>query len=138
MNTGVACAAPSSIASCPTEPQAVFLAGETQGSVLVYNAALLERTDAWETCCQSINYYDQGNQLKAMRADGCLTLSNFSCCQDVLRRIKKAFDSFRIVIFPLVSRIAAHILQVLLRLEACFSFHHDTQAMYWISLSSQV
>jgi putative transposase len=78
----------------PTESQAAFLAGELREACSLYNAALQERTDAWKTCRKSINYYDQANQLKAMRADGCLTLSNFSCCQDVLRRIKKTFDSF--------------------------------------------
>jgi putative transposase len=78
----------------PTEPQAVFLARELKEACSLYNAALQERSDAWKTCRKSINYYDQANQLKAMRADGCLTLANFSCCQDVLRRIKKAFDNF--------------------------------------------
>jgi putative transposase len=29
-----------------------------------------------------------------MRADGCLTLANFSCCQDVLRRVDKTFKAF--------------------------------------------
>lgn len=29
-----------------------------------------------------------------MRADGCLTLANFSCCQDVLRRVNKTFSAF--------------------------------------------
>ena len=42
----------------------------------------------------AINYYDQANQLKAMRADGCLTLTNFSCCQDVLRRVDKTYKAF--------------------------------------------
>ena len=42
----------------------------------------------------AINYYDQANQLKARRADGCLTLANFSCCQDVLRRVNKTFSAF--------------------------------------------
>ena len=60
----------------------------------LYNAAKQERDDAWKTCCKSINYYDQANQLKAMRADGCLTLSNFSCCQDVLRRVDKTYKAF--------------------------------------------
>ncbi len=78
----------------PTEPQAVFLAGELKEACSLYNAALQERSDAWKTCHKSIDYYDQANQLKAMRADGCLTLANFSCCQDVLRRLKKAFDNF--------------------------------------------
>jgi putative transposase len=60
----------------------------------LYNAGLEERIGAWKLCRKSINYYDQANQLKAMRADGCLTLSNFSCCQDVLRRLDKTFKAF--------------------------------------------
>jgi putative transposase len=32
--------------------------------------------------------------LKAMRADGRLTLANFSCCQDVLRRVDKTYKAF--------------------------------------------
>ncbi len=78
----------------PTAPQAVFLANELREAASLYNAALQERIGAWKTCRKSINYYDQANQLKAMRADGCLTLANFSCCQDVLRRLDKTFKAF--------------------------------------------
>src|SRR5471032_2672789 len=78
----------------PTEPQAVFLARELKEACSLYNAALQERSDAWKTCRKSINYYDQANQLKAMRADGCLTLANFSCCQEVLRRVDKTYKAF--------------------------------------------
>ncbi|MEO8373120.1 MAG: transposase [Candidatus Solibacter sp.] len=78
----------------PTKPQADFLAMELQEAASLYNAAVQERTDAWKTCRKSINYYDQANQLKAMKADGCLTLTNFTCCQDVLRRVDKAFRAF--------------------------------------------
>ena len=78
----------------PTKAQAVFLSGELRDACSLYNAALEERIGAWKTCHKSINYYDQANQLKAMRADGCLTLANFSCCQDVLRRVNKTFSAF--------------------------------------------
>ena len=78
----------------PTKPQAEFLAGELREACSLYNAAKQERDDAWKTCRKSINYYDQANQLKAMRADGCLTLANFSCCQDVLRRVDKTYKAF--------------------------------------------
>ena len=43
---------------------------------------------------RSVCYYDQANQLKAIRADGSLTLANFSACQDVLRRVDKTFQAF--------------------------------------------
>lgn len=78
----------------PTKAQAVFLEGELREACSLYNAAKQERDDAWKTCRQSISYRDQANQLKAMRADGCLTLANFSCCQDVLRRIDKTYRAF--------------------------------------------
>lgn len=78
----------------PTKKQIAFLNGELREACSLYNAAKQERDDAWKTCRKSINYYDQANQLKAMRADGCLTLSNFSCCQDVLRRVAKTYAAF--------------------------------------------
>ena len=58
----------------PTDTQAAFLNGELREAASLYNAALEERIGAWRVCRKSINYYDQANQLKAMRADGCLTL----------------------------------------------------------------
>jgi putative transposase len=78
----------------PTDAQVDFLNGELREACSLYNAALEERIGAYKTCHKSINYYDQANQLKAMRADGCLTLTNFSCCQDVLRRVNKTFAAF--------------------------------------------
>ena len=78
----------------PTAAQDQFLAGELKDACSLYNAALQERIGAWKTCRKSIDYYDQANQLKAMRADGCLTLANFSCCQDVLRQVDKTFKAF--------------------------------------------
>jgi hypothetical protein len=42
-----------------------------------------------------VNYYTQANQLKEIRAfDTELALLNFSACQDVLRRLDKAFKAF--------------------------------------------
>ena len=78
----------------PTKAQAEFLNGELREACSLYNAGLEERIGAYKTCRKSINYYDQANQPRAMRADGCLTLSNFSCCQDVLRRLDKTFKAF--------------------------------------------
>lgn len=78
----------------PTKSQALFLEGELREACSLYNAALEERIGAWKTCRKSINYYDQANQLKAMRADGCLTLASTSCSQNVLRNLDKAFKAF--------------------------------------------
>jgi putative transposase len=78
----------------PTKAQVHFLEDQLREACSLYNAAKQERDDAWKTCRKSISYYDQANQLKAMRADGCLTLANFSCCQDVLRRVDKTYKAF--------------------------------------------
>ena len=40
-----------------------------------------------------VNYCDQANQLKAIRAAGDLGLANYSACQDVLRRVDKSFQA---------------------------------------------
>jgi len=53
----------------PTRAQAQFLDRELKEACSLYNAANQERDDAWKTCRKSINYYDQANQLKAMRTD---------------------------------------------------------------------
>src|SRR5262249_14400913 len=60
----------------------------------LYNAALQERRDAYRITGESINYYDQANQLKDIRAASDLALANYSCCQDVLRRVDKTFKAF--------------------------------------------
>jgi putative transposase len=61
----------------------------------LYNAALTERREAYRMVGKSINYFEQANQLKEIRTfrpDLCAV--NFSACQDVLRRLDKAFKSF--------------------------------------------
>jgi putative transposase len=78
----------------PNRVQQDFLNGELREACSLYNCALEERIGAWKSHRKSINYYDQANQLKAMRADGCLTLANYGCCQDVLRRVDKTFKAF--------------------------------------------
>lgn len=61
----------------------------------LYNAALQERRDAYRRCRVSVNYYDQANQLKDIRASGD-PLARFSATagQQVLRRLDKAFKAF--------------------------------------------
>lgn len=61
----------------------------------LYNSALTERREAYRMVGKSINYFDQANQLKEIRQfrpDFCAV--NFSACQDVLRRLDKAFKAF--------------------------------------------
>ena len=77
----------------PTKRQADALDYQLTEARHLYNAALQERRDAWRHGV-SLNYYNQANQLKEIRAAGDLSLANFSACQDVLRRVDKAFKSF--------------------------------------------
>jgi putative transposase len=78
----------------PSNAQIMALDGQLAEACSLYNAALHERRDAYRISHVSINYYDQANQLKEIRANGDLALANFSCCQDVLRRVDKAFKGF--------------------------------------------
>ena len=61
----------------------------------LYNAALTERREAYRMVGKSINYFDQAHQLKEIRYERPdLCTVNFSACQDVLRRLDKAFKAF--------------------------------------------
>jgi len=77
-----------------TKTQGIVLDHQLAEACRLYNAAIQERRDAYKIAGKSINYYDQANQLKEIRAAGDLELANFSCCQDVLRRVDKAFQAF--------------------------------------------
>ncbi|MEE9202687.1 MAG: transposase [Dehalococcoidia bacterium] len=77
----------------PSPAQARALDAQLKEARTLYNAALQERRDAWRRGV-SLNYYDQANQLKEIRAAGDLSLANFSACQDVLRRVDKTFKAF--------------------------------------------
>ncbi len=78
----------------PSRPQVGLLNGQLAEACRLYNASLQERRDAWCISRENINYYAQANQLKEIRAAGDLNLANFSACQDVLRRVDKAFKAF--------------------------------------------
>src|SRR5688572_11069432 len=78
----------------PSRVQSEALEAQLGEACRLYNAALQERRDAWKMQHTSISYYDQADQLKAIRADDSLSLANFSACQDVLRRLDKAFKAF--------------------------------------------
>jgi len=78
----------------PTGHQVQALDHQLGEACRLYNGALQERRDAYQYAGISLSYYDQANQLKAIRAgDGC-DLANFSGSQDVLRRVDKAFQAF--------------------------------------------
>jgi putative transposase len=78
----------------PNRAQSDALDAQLGEACRLYNGALQERRDAWKMQRTSIGYYDQANQLKAIRADGSLSLANFSAAQDVLRRVDKTFKAF--------------------------------------------
>ncbi len=78
----------------PNRAQSEALDAQLGEACRLYNGALDERRSAWKMQRTSISYYDQANQLKAIRADGSLDLANFSACQDVLRRVDKTFRAF--------------------------------------------
>ncbi len=79
----------------PTRKQAQALQWTLDRARELYNAALQERRDAYCMAGKSINYYDQANQLpeiKAIREE--YQDIHSQVLQDVLRRVKKAFDNF--------------------------------------------
>src|SRR5215813_13188861 len=78
----------------PTRVEDAALHAQVDEACRLYNAALQERRDAWKQAHHAVSYYEQANQLKAIRADGTLALANFSACQDVLRRVDKTFRAF--------------------------------------------
>ncbi|HEV8208517.1 MAG TPA: transposase [Vicinamibacterales bacterium] len=78
----------------PTAAQAAGLTDQLRAACALYNAALEERRGAWKVSRTSLNYYAQANQLKAMRAEGLIAVANFTCCQEILRRVDRTFAAF--------------------------------------------
>src|SRR5216684_2414024 len=78
----------------PTHAQAEALHAQLDEACRLYNAALDERRSAWQMKHLTIDYFDQANQLKAIRAAGDLGVANFGACQDVLRRLDRTFAAF--------------------------------------------
>jgi len=78
----------------PTTKQSDFLDSQLREACDLYNCALEERRSAWNVCRKPITYYEQSYQLKAMRAEGLIGLANFSCCQEVLRRVDNTYMAF--------------------------------------------
>src|SRR6266566_5173540 len=79
----------------PTKKQEAILIWTLDKCRELYNAALQERKDAYRMAGKSITYYDQANQLpeiKQIRPE--YNDIHSQVLQDVLRRVKKAFDNF--------------------------------------------
>lgn len=61
----------------------------------LYNACLQQRIEAYQRQGKTLNFYDQANELKAVRAvDERLAGYSFSAEQQVVRRLDKAFKAF--------------------------------------------
>lgn len=78
----------------PSRSQVSALDMQLNEARLLYNAALQERRDAWKMQGVKRSYYDQARELKEVRDNGDLKLANFAACEDVLRRLDKAFKRF--------------------------------------------
>ncbi|HVA90131.1 MAG TPA: transposase, partial [Chloroflexota bacterium] len=61
----------------------------------LYNRALAERKDAWESERRTVRYPEQSGHLKEdRRTNPYLGATNFSSCQATLRRLDRAFSAF--------------------------------------------
>ena len=78
----------------PTGKQAELLDRELAAAQKLYNAGLEQRRTAWKHCGRSLRYLDQAGDLKDLRASDTPMPANYSACQDVLRRLDKAFRAF--------------------------------------------
>ena len=78
----------------PTRSQDRALHSQVDEACRLYNAALEERRSAWQAQRRVLTYFDQGSQLKHIRAAGDCGVANFSACQDVLRRVDRTFRAF--------------------------------------------
>lgn len=78
----------------PTRKQSETLDREVTAAQRLYNAALEQRRFAWQRRGVTLNYNAQAGDLKDLRGSGAPTPTNFSACQDVLRRLDKAFQAF--------------------------------------------
>jgi putative transposase len=79
----------------PTQAQAAQVVWTLDRCRELYNAALQERRDAYRMVGKTLNYYDQANQLPAVKeARPEYRDLHSQVQQDVLRRVDKAFQAF--------------------------------------------
>jgi putative transposase len=79
----------------PTKTQERLLGRLLEVACRLYNDALKERKEAWETERRTVTFYDQALKLKDLRAsDKGLAFLNFAAAMHVLRRLDKAFQRF--------------------------------------------
>lgn len=79
----------------PTRSQVKLLEGQLGLCRELYNAALQERRDAYKRAGKSLNYYDQANQLAAIKEERTdIKAVHSQVLQDVLKRVDKAYRGF--------------------------------------------
>ena len=79
----------------PTRRQSQVLAQVLETHRRLYNRALDERKQAWDSEQRSVSYGDQSAGLKGQRATNpYLAQTNFSSTQATLRRLDRAFQAF--------------------------------------------
>ena len=79
----------------PSKAQSVVLTDMLGAFCDLYNAALQQRIEAYRRQRKTLRYFDQSNELKAVRAvDKRLAHFSYSAAQQVLRRLDKAFAAF--------------------------------------------
>ena len=80
----------------PTDKQAKSLVSQLDGHRYLYNSALAQRKDVYETTGKGIGYYAQATTLlpKLKKESDTLTLCNYSSLQQTLRRLDKSFKAF--------------------------------------------
>lgn len=80
----------------PTARQQVLLSAMLADHCALYNAALQERRDAYQSRGVTVRYGDQSEQLKEIRAADAEGQGrwSFTSQQQTLRRLNKAFDGF--------------------------------------------
>ncbi|MDQ3459252.1 MAG: transposase [Deinococcota bacterium] len=79
----------------PTAAQAVQLDEWNVLHARLYNACLEQRITAYRKCGKSLSYYDQQNELPALKAElpECLPLGSHAL-QETVRRVDRAFAAF--------------------------------------------
>ncbi len=77
----------------PNKNQAEWLTGQLREACDLYNAALEERKSAWKCSQKTVHLYEQTGQLKHLRAQGLISIPNFECAREVLRRLDCAYKA---------------------------------------------
>jgi putative transposase len=80
----------------PTKEQQRLLARQLEECRWLWNTLLAERKQAWEERQETVDYYEQKGELPSLKAGERPTLSEVhsQVLQDVVLRLKKAFDAF--------------------------------------------